>query len=177
MNKKRIFLCFGLAFIIIIFTFLSTIVWYHFFDKQTEEKLIINQLYISNNGPQVIDQIGIDDANAVAGNTPQVYSFTVENTSNQDLSYKLLINEVAPSLLTDGCEEDDLLTRDQLIYQLTVNGEVIAKDRMDTIKDDTIDVKTIKSGSVNHYELSFWVESGQKDYLDKHYHFQINLSV
>lgn len=177
MNKKRIFIYVGIALIIIVFTFLSTILWYQFFDKRTEKQIIVNQLYISNNGPQVIDQIEIDDSSAVVEKAPQIYSFTVENTSNQELSYKLLINEVSPSLLSDGCEEKDLLTRDQLVYQLTMNGEVIVKDSMKNIKENTIDVKTIKASDVNHYELAFWVEKGQTDYLNKHYHFQINLSV
>ncbi len=176
MKKNRIVICIISALAIVVFTFLSTILWYNFFDKNTEEKLIVNQLYISNNAQQVVKQIGIDDSYAL-NNTSEVYSFSVENTSTQDLSYKLLLHEISPSLLTDGCTQNDLLTRKELIYQLSLNGKVLIKDNMSSIKENIIDAKTIKAGSVNNYELTFWVKAGQKDYLNKHYHYEINLSV
>ncbi len=176
MKKNRVCLCIALAFLIILFTFFSTFMWYKFFDKNTEEKPIVNQLYISNNAQQVVEHVGVDDENDI-NNASDAYSFSVENTSKRNLTYQLKINEIAPSLLTDGCMQEDLLTRDQLIYQLKCNGSVITKESMTNIKDNTIDIKTIKAGAVNNYELTFWVDHNQKDYLNKHYHYEINLSV
>ena len=176
MKKNRILVCIVSAVIIVLFTFFSTILWYKFFNRNTEEKLIVNQLYISNNDKQVIDQIGVDDEYAL-NNTPAVYSFSVENTSNQDLTYKLLLQDISLSLITDGCKQENLLKRNQLIYQLKLNGEILIKDKMSNIKENTIDMKTIKAGSQNQYEISFWIRNGEKDYLNKHYHYEINLSV
>lgn len=176
MKKNRLLLCIVSACIIVVFTFFSTILWYKFFDRNTEEKLIVNQLYISNNAQQVVDQIGLDDEYAL-NNTPAIYSFSVENTSDQDLTYKLLLQDISPSFITDGCTQADLLKREQLVYQLKLNGEVLIKDKMSNIKENTIDVKTIKANTQNQYEISFWIESGEKDYLNKHYHYEINLSV
>lgn len=176
MKKNRVFLCIISACIIVLFTFFSTILWYKFFNRNTQEKFIVNQLYISNNDKQVIGEIGVDDEYAL-NNTPAVYSFSVENTSNQDLTYKLLIQDLSPSLITDGCKGEELLKREQLVYQVKLNGKVLIKDKMSNIKENTIDVKTIKANTQNQYEISFWIQSGEKDYLNKHYHYEINLSV
>lgn len=176
MSKGRILTCIISSFAIIIFTLLSTIMWYHFFDKNTKETVISSQLYISNNGDQVVKNIAIETENSVQVGE-QAYSFSVENTGNKELSYKLLINEIAPSLLTDGCTNKTLLKRGELIYQLSLNDEVLVKEDMDNIKENILDIKTIKAGTVNNYELKFWVKSDAKNYLNKHYHYEINLSI
>lgn len=176
MSKGRILTCVLSSCVIIIFTLLSTIMWYHFFDKNTKETVISSQLYISNNSDQVAENIAIEteDSVQIGG---QVYSFSVENTGNKDLSYKLLINEIAPSLLKDGCKNNTLLKRSELVYQLSLNNEVLAKEDMSAIKGNVIDVKTIKAGTVHNYELRFWVKTGVNNYLNKHYHYEINLEI
>lgn len=176
MKQNRILICILSAGIIILFTFISTVLWYKFFNKNIGNQLIVNQLYMSNNGKQVIDEIGIDNKD-ILNNSSATYSFSIENTSKQNIAYKLLIHEISPSLLTDGCKQENLLVREQLVYQITLNGKVIIKDDMANIEDNTIDIRTIKAGAINNYELSFWVKDSQKDYLNKHYHYEVNLSV
>ena len=176
MRNKNVIICVIVAICIIIFTLISTIVWYHFFEKHTEEKVITNQLYISNNSEQVANTLGIDKESSV-NKQIESYIFTVENTSKKDISYKLLIEDVSASLVTDGCTKDTMLTRDDLVYELSLNGEVITKDNMDKISKNVIDAKTIKAGTTNQYELKFWIKEGVTDYLNKHYHYEINLSV
>lgn len=173
MNSNRLIVCIVSAIAIITFTLISTIVWFNFFDKDTKQNIISNQLYISNNDKQVIDNIDIE--NTVMN--IDTYNFSIENTSKHEISYKLLLTEVPLAELTDGCKEDDLLKRNELVYELSLNGKSIIKDDMSNIENNIIDIKTIDGNSTNKYELKFWIKSGTTNYLNKHYHYQINLSA
>lgn len=180
MHKKRIIICILSAFAIIIFTLLSTILWYKFFKQNMKREIEnttneVSEVYISNNGPQVIKDIALDDEGYV-GNDSGEYSFSVENTGKEKVSYKLLLIDTPLSSLTDGCTSDKLLKREQLVYELYCNGKKITKENMNKISDNIIDIKTIDAGGRNEYKLKFYIQNTATNYLNKHYHYEVDLS-
>ena len=177
MSKKRILFCVLSACVLLLFTFFFTLLWYNFFNKNLKKTVTpeSSQIYISNNGPQVIKNIAVDDEGYV-GEDSETYKFKVENTSSNEVAYKLLLKDISSSLTEDGCLDKDLLTREDLIYEISCNNEVIAKEEMTNIKSNIIDVKTIQPGEVNKYELKFYVKKNTQNFLNKHYHYVVDLA-
>ena len=114
----------------------------------------------------------------VTAKTITPYEFKVENNSTNDTTYNVL--------LEDGVISDDvnytnkeLLSRNQLRYQLSLNGNVIKVGNLNDVENNILDTRNITSSQVNNYQLRIYVgESFQNtDWQNKYYHFNINVQM
>ena len=87
----------------------------------------------------------------------------------------MLLEEVPFNELDDGCTSDTLLERDQLRYQLVLNGIEIARGPLSELKSNQLDYRLIDVDVKNEYELRVWVpeEAQETDWMLKHYHYKV----
>lgn len=161
------------------FIFVTSILWYKFFynDNVTNNTMgnISVQLTEDNNVIDESNLIPLDDETAKKL-TP--YTFKVDNKSEKAVVYNVLIED---SIISDDAtySNKELLTRDQLRYQLSLNGMVIKSGAMKDIKNNIIDTRNILAGDTNNYELRVYVaeSKGDSNWQNKYYHFNINVQA
>ena len=101
-----------------------------------------------------------------------LYYFSVKNTSDKDFKYDIVIENID---VNDGCSPDTRLTRSQLEYELRFDNSIIKKGDLDTLTDNILDSNEIKANSVNDYSFKLKIKNGDDDYVNKHFHYVINI--
>ena len=174
--KKNIALFFG-GIVLFVFIFITSIAWSKIFygeSKKGEEVSVLNIEYSSNGSIDTTQDAPMD--NPSGDMVP--YTFTVSNTSNKDSHYQLLIEE-DPVSNKVGYRQEDLLKRSQLEYELKMNGKVIHKGELSSIKKNDLDERIIQGKQKNSYELTIWVHSDVNpgEWENKFYHYQVKTKV
>ena len=176
MKKIILLLLAGVA--LFAFVFATSILWYRFFYYGSTNNSNINSVNVQFGTNNVIDENGLIPLDDETAKTITPYEFKVENNGDNDTTYNVL--------LEDGVISDDvnytnkeLLSRNQLRYQLSLNGNVIKVGNLSDIKNNIIDTRNIAESSVNNYQLRIYVgESFQNtDWQNKYYHFNINVQM
>lgn len=160
---------------VILFLFIvgTSYAWYNLFSK---EETIAANLEISiddqGNGVTVMDSMPLTDQE---GKALEAYHFKVKNNGTGEGTYRLLLQETPFNEIKDGCTSQDLLERNQLRYQLLLNGQEIQLDSVANIKNNVLDIRTIDVGKLNQYELRVWVPKSAENtaWTDKHYHYSV----
>ena len=104
------------------------------------------------------------------------YNFQIINTTNQKKIYKVFIEDLPVNMVDDGCTEDTLLDRSQLKYQLSLNGNVIKEDKLNTINDNILDSEEIEPNTSNDYSLKIYIHDEATNWFGKHYHYKISIN-
>ena len=95
-----------------------------------------------------------------------------------DYTYNVLLED---SIISDDASysSKELLTRNQLRYQLSLNGKVIKTGSLADIKNNVLDTRVLSSSNTNNYQLRIYVaESSQNtSWQNKYYHFNINVQA
>ena len=181
--KNKSILLFG-GIILIILLIFGTYAWYLYFLRFSDH----NSKVISNNNTSMKvgdiefkeDGKPVYDADAkriedVEVNKVPSYNFSVINNGNGEKEYTLLIEDIPANLVEDGCTEANLLSRKDLKYQLSLNGEIIKEDFLSNIKDNILDTKKIDSKKTNSYSLKVYIHENANDWVGKHYHYKVVL--
>ncbi len=104
------------------------------------------------------------------------YEFEISNNGDNDAKYRVLIEEVE---LKDkkGYSKKELLSRSQLRYELILNGRVIKKDNMTSIKNNIIDERSIVKSKKNNYQLRVWIaqSASKTKWMGKYYHYKVSI--
>ena len=176
MKKFILLVLAGVALFVFIFT--TSILWYRFFygEGSINNSSLIN-IEISNTN-NVLDESGlipIDDNTALS---LKPYEFKVTNFSDNDSVYNVLLED---SIISDDAtySSKELLSRNQLRYQLSLNGKVIKCGDLDEIKNNILDTRNIAPSQVNNYQLRIYVaEYAQNtEWQNKYYHFEIKVQM
>jgi len=181
MKNKLLIVCAGL--LLLIFLAFGTYSWYLYFLKESGSFTI-------NNNSKYLEISGIifkDDGNSVYdakaesledNNISHVpsYNFQVINTNNTEGQYNLYIEDLPVNMVDDGCTENTLLKRNQLKYQLILNGQIIKEGLMTTINDNILDSRTIEANKTNSYSLKIYIHDEAMDWFGKHYHYKVNIN-
>jgi len=180
--KNKTLLLFG-GIILIVLLIFGTYSWYLYFLRYSTE-----HSYSTNNNTSVKvgdiefkeDGEAVYDADAKSIEDVEVskvpsYNFRVINNGNTSKDYTLLIEDIPANLVDDGCSEDNLLSRNDLKYQLTLNGKVVKEDFLSNIKDNILDTRKIESKKTNSYSLKVYIHEDAKDWIGKHYHYKVVL--
>lgn len=176
MKKVILLLLAGIALFAFIFT--TSILWYRFFysvpDTNTVGSVNVN-LSNYNNTINESNFIPLDDETA-KGVTP--YEFTVNNNSEADSSYEVLLED---SIISDDStySNKDLLSRNQLKYYLSLNGQIIKSGYLSDLKNNVLDTRVISSSQVNNYQLRIYVPENVQDsvWQNKYYHFNVRVEM
>lgn len=159
---------------VVLFLFIigTSYAWYDLFSK---EEMVTTNLEITlknSKGVVIRNALPVQDE---VGKNVEAYKFTVKNTGENAGGYKLLLEETPFNEIDDGCNEQTLLTRNQLKYQLLMNGKELEVALLSDVKNNILDLRTIDVKHKNDYELRIWVpdEVSHTDWQNKHYHYSI----
>ena len=181
MKNKTLIICASI--LLFLFLVFGTYAWYLYFLRSSGG-------FVVNNNSKYLESSGIifkDDGNSVydtnaeslednnIDNVPS-YNFQVINTNNRSGKYNLYIEDLPVNLILDGCTEDTLLQREDLKYQLTLNGSVIKTGYLSTINDNILDSREIEGKKTNSYSLKVYIHEDAVDWFGKHYHYKISIN-
>lgn len=181
MKNKTLLVCAG--FLLLIFLTFGTYAWYIYFLRISAVNTISNNTNISytvgdiefkENGDPVYDADAKSIEDIEVTSVPS-YDFQVINNGNSSGKYTLYIEDIPVHLVEDGCTEDTLLKREDLKYQLTLNGTIIKEDYLSNIQDNILDSRTIETKKTNSYSLKVYIHDKAKDWFSKHYHYKVVL--
>ena len=176
--KKMILLSFaGVALFAFIFT--ASILWYGFFYvDESNKKGNVNSFEVQLGENDTINESGLIPLDDETAKSLTPYIFRVENTNDNDFTYNILIED---AIISDDANyaNKDLLSRAQLRYQLTVNGNLVKMGNLSDIKNNILDTRSISALQVNNYELRVYVAepSLNTDWQNKYYHFNIKVQM
>jgi len=144
---------------------------------EKEEVLLTNfQVFSSSNSESITNQIPMSDIVAIKDLMP--YEVTVKNNGTGSGKYKMVLEELGPSIVEDGCNENQLLDRSQLRYQIVLNGVELALGELSEKEDNVLDIENLAPGEENVYQIRIWVaERGeQSNWWNKHFHYKIRVN-
>ena len=181
MKNKLLLICAFL--ILLVFLSFGTYSWYSFFVNISSDFLINNNSkYLETSGIVFQDDgHNVYDANAESiedskiNNVPG-YSFRVVNTNPKSGKYNLYIEDLPVNAINDGCTEETLLTRKDLKYQLSLNGEIIKEGYMSSINDNILDAREIEGNKTNQYDLKIYIHDEALNWFGKHYHYKVSIN-
>lgn len=170
MKKKKMLLLIGgiLLFVLIL------IVTYTSFKYLQQKDYLVNTLEIKlddkNNKINMSEQVPHNDSD-IDKITP--YIFNVTNKGETNAYYELLLEDVI-----DQNQTKQILSRDNLKYELTLNGMVIKLDYLSNIKNNVIDKRLLESGKKSNYSLKVWVSNSVDDssWMNKYYNYNISVN-
>lgn len=176
MKKIILLLLAGVALFAFIFT--TSILWYRFFYNDSTVINDVGSVNVQLGDNNVIDESGLIPLDDETAKNITPYEFKVENNSNGDALYTVLLED---GMISDDANytNKELLSRNQLRYQLSLNGNVIKVGNLSEIENNVLDTRNIASSQVNNYQLRIYVgESFQNtDWQNKYYHFNINVQM
>ena len=182
--KNRILLITG-GLVLFIFLVFGTYTWYLYFLEAGNNYAIDPDNTINSNlqdGKITLQDYGtgVYDSNANSIEDSEVndvvpYRFKVVNDGKED-NYSVYIEDLPANAVGDGCTEETLLTREQLKYELRLNGTVIKSDFLSNVKDNVLDTRKITTNQTNNYELRIYIHDDAEDWTDKHYHYKVVLN-
>lgn len=176
MKKIVLLLLAGVALFAFIFTI--SILWYRFFYNDLDASNSVSSVNVQLGDNNVIDESGLIPLDDETAKTITPYEFRVENNSTNDTTYNVLLED---TVISDDANytNKELLSRNQLRYQLSLNGNVIKVGNLNEIENNILDTRNIASSQVNNYQLRIYVgESFQNtDWQNKYYHFNINVQM
>ena len=176
MKKIVLLLLAGVALFAFIFTI--SILWYRFFYNDSDASNSVSSVNVQLGDNNVIDESGLIPLDDETAKTITPYEFRVENNSTNDTTYNVLLED---TVISDDANytNKELLSRNQLRYQLSLNGNVIKVGNLNDVENNILDTRNITSSQVNNYQLRIYVgESFQNtDWQNKYYHFNINVQM
>lgn len=178
MKKMILLIMAGIA--LFIFIFVTAMLWYRFFYNDSTNTLdsvssIEVKLDKENNTINETGLIPLDEESA-KNLTP--YSFEVKNTSDASANYNVIIEDAVISD-DENYSSKELLSRNQLEYQLSLNGRVIKKGMLSEINNNILDTRNISANTVNNYQLRVYVSETVQDtsWQNKYYHFDVKVQM
>lgn len=176
MKKIILLLLAGVA--LFSFIFATSVLWYRFFYNDPYAGSNVNSINVQLGDNDTIDENGLIPLDDETAKSLTPYKFKVENNSDKDAMYEVLLED---SIISDDSNysNKELLSRDQLRYQLSLNGEIIKVGNLNELENNVLDTRNIASGQDCDYELRIYVaESVQNsDWQNKYYHFDVSIKM
>ena len=181
MKNKFLIVC--AALLLLIFLVFGTYAWYLYFLHASAGFAINNNskyletsgILFQDNGHNVYDADAESIEDSKVTDVP-AYTFQVTNTNKSSGKYNLYIEDLPVNAINDGCTEETLLTRNELKYQLSLNGTVIKEGYMTSINDNILDTREIAANTTNNYSLKIYIHDEALDWFGKHYHYKVSLN-
>lgn len=177
MKKVILLLLAGVA--LFAFIFSTSILWYKFFYSSPTTGSSVGSINVNlSENNDTIDEsnfIPLDDETAKSLNP---YEFSVENNSDGDSVYEVLLED---SIISDDSTYSNkvLLSRSQLKYILSLNGQIIKTGFLSDIENNVLDTRVISSSQVNKYQLRIYIPENVQNtnWQNKYYHFDVKVQM
>ena len=172
MKNKTIF---RIGFICIIaFLIIASYLWYLYFKNYEGESLtteFLPDLEILNSGK-------IDYVNAKVNDSDDiipVYYFRIKNNTDNDISYQVLINDVAADVARDGCTSGTMFKREELKFELRLDNKIVASGVLGDLEKDLLYLDKIGSKKIVDYSMRVWLNDENVTDTNRHYHYVIDV--
>ncbi len=166
--NRRLFLVLGGVILLLAIVALSYFSFQYFRNKD----VIVNTLEIvvddDGNKVNMEKQVPINDEDI---SSIEPYNFYVKNNGEHKVKYQLLIEDNVDY----NSNTQKILSRKNLRYELSMNGNVIKRDDLSNVKNNIIDVNTVSVGKKNTYTLKVWVigDIESSEWMNKYYSYNI----
>ena len=177
---KKIVMLFLAGIALFAFIFATSVLWYRFFyNNDTSGTNNVSSVTIQlDDQNNVIDESGLIPLDDDSARILTPYEFSVKNNGDNNYAYNVLLED---SIISDDItySSKELLSRSQLRYQLTLNGEVIKIGDLSDIKNNVLDTRVINASKTNNYQLRIYLaESSQNtNWQNKYYHFDVKVQT
>ena len=150
---------------------IATYLWYLYFGTYEGKVLSKNvRLEIINNGRiNYINAVPEDDPSIIP-----VYYFRVKNNVDSEISYDILLKDVAANMVNDGCVDAAMFKRNELVYELKLDNRVVKSGKLDSLSNDILYSNKMNKG-VDSYSLKVWLDDGVESSIGRHYHYVVNV--
>ncbi len=175
--KKKLLLLLG-GIVLFVFILVTSFAWSKIFYDGGSSSTGVPTLYLKlTNQKNQVDTTQ-DYPSETPNDEMEPYRFSISNQSKQDGKYQLLLEE-EPVSNQVGYRQEDLLTRKQLNYQLTLNHVVIKEGRLSSLKNNVLDERILQGNQENNYILRIWVHDEVKagEWENKYYHYKVTLKA
>lgn len=178
MKKTILLFLAGIALFAFIFT--TSVLWYNFFyGKEVEDREGVSTLVINlDDSNNTIDENGLIPLDAETARSLPPYEFTVKNTSSSSALYDIILED---SIISDDAtySSKELLSRDQLEYQLALNGTIVKTGMLSDLDNNVLDTREISGEQINSYQLWVYVSENAQNtnWQNKYYHFDIKMQM
>ena len=100
------------------------------------------------------------------------YEFSIKNVSNFKSHYEVVYKEINDN-------PGKTLSKNQLDYQLMLNGKAIKEGNLEKLKNNVLDERYVMPNQTNKYELKVYIASSAKDsnWQNKKYTYTVNINV
>lgn len=162
---------------VIIFIVIASIFWFWYFLDYHSNGKLTNDAF-GHGKVVLVDIQGVnstDEESKESGDDSPSYIFRVNNNKTSSANYVLYLEETPHNMVNDGCTSGTTLQRNDLSYQLTMNGKIIKYGKMTEIEDNILDKQFINIDASNHYELKIWINEDADEWEGKHYHYKVVL--
>lgn len=176
---KKVVMLFLAGIALFAFIFATSMLWYRFFYTNPTGNNNVSSVTIQlDDDNNVIDEDGLIPLDDETARTLTPYEFRVLNTSDNDYTYNVLLEDIIISD-DDTYSSKELLSRSQLRYQLTLNGKVIKTGNLNDIENNILDTRVISVSQTNNYQLRIYLaESSQNtNWQNKYYHFDVKVQT
>ncbi len=158
-----------------VFTGIASYLWYLYFHEYEGKLIDASPAMRFIKGVELINSGNINYVNAEVDDDENViptYYFSVKHHSDKNYNYVILLEDTEGN---DGCSSATRLKRDELVYELTLDNEVIKTGDLDKLNDNVLDSNIIKINGTNDYSLKIKLKDNIANYEGKHFHYIINM--
>ncbi len=163
----EIFIC---GIILFLFSLGTSFFWYKLFQK--DKVAFTNFVIALKDGGKGVDVTSAVPQEDKIGQTTPGYSFEISNNGEIPGNYEVILEDSIEKD-EDGSSLENLLTREQLRYQLSLNDQVINKGYLSELEDSILDIRSINKKKTNVYNLKIWVAKNAVDWENKIYHYRV----
>ena len=183
MKRLILLILSGIALFAFIFT--SSMLWYNFFyngtysiDADNDTDDTVSSIEVQLDDDNTISEGDLIPLDKEMAKNIEPYSFRVKNTNSVSAYYNVIIEDAMISNDVNYSSKE-LLLRNQLEYQLSLNGKLIKTGMLSDIRNNILDSRTISENETNNYELRMYVSESALDtnWQNKYYHFNINVQT
>ena len=158
-----------------VFIGIASYLWYLYFheyeakliDASPAMKFIKGVELINSGNTNYINANVLDDDSIIP-----TYYFSVKNHSDKDYNYVIIIEDTNGD---DGCTSATRFKRSELIYELSLDNNVIKTGGLDTLTNNVLDKNIIKVNETNDYSFKIKLKDEDTNYESKHFHYTINM--
>ena len=174
---KKMILLIVAGIILFAFIFGMSVLWYDFFYKEPVENEPLTTIKIQlDDNNNTINEGGLIPISEDEVDNLTPYKFSLQNTSDKQSTYEVLIED---AVISDdpSFSSKELLSREQLGYQLILNGQIIKTGLLSEIENNVLDKRVIMENAINNYHLRVYVSESaiNTEWQKKYYHYDIQI--
>lgn len=166
---KKIFLVFS-GILLFAFIVSTAFLWYKAFYYNNLG--VVSSLQVKKESEEVALTENLFPMSEEEAESVPNYKFSVKNVNDFKSRYEVVYKEQEVS----GKQK---LSKNQLAYQLILNGTVIKKGKLSDLKNNVLDDRYIMPNNNNQYELKVYISESAKDtvWQNKSYAYKVDINA